>query len=54
MRGAVICSLTMIAACFMVESWHDAPNYAHAMEIGWQQTVAIIIYNCLWVREEKT
>ena len=53
MRGAIICSFTMILACFLVEAWHDVPDYGHAAEIGLQQFVAILIYNWLWVKEEQ-
>ena len=53
MRGAIICSLTLIAACFLVEAWHDVPDYVHAAEIAWEQCLAIAIYNWLWVKEEK-
>ena len=49
MRGAIICSLSLIAACFLVEAFHEAPNYAKALETGWNQLVAIAIYNWLWV-----
>ncbi len=52
MKGAIICSLTMILACFLVEAWHDVPNYGKALETGWNQTVAILIYYWLWVKEE--
>jgi hypothetical protein len=48
-----MCALSLIAACFLVESLHDVPDYAHAAEIGWQQFIAIMIYNWLWVKEEQ-
>lgn len=54
MRGAIICSLSLVAACFLVEAWHDTPDYAKALETGWNQLVAIAIYNWLWVEKEKT
>jgi hypothetical protein len=53
MRGAINCWLSLFAACFLVESWHDFPDYSHAAEIVWQQLVAIGIYNWLWVKEEQ-
>lgn len=53
MRGAILCSLSLIAACFLVEAFHDTPDYAHAAEIGWQQFFAVMIYNLLWVKEEQ-
>ena len=53
MRGAIICGLSLVAANFLVEAWHDAPDYAKALETGWNQLVAIAIYNWLWVEKEK-
>jgi hypothetical protein len=52
MRGAILCGLSLIAANFLVEAWRDVPNYMEAMHIGWEQCVALAIYNWLWVKEE--
>jgi hypothetical protein len=52
MRGAIYCALSLVAANFLVEYWRAVPDYTDAMRIGWEQCVAIAIYNWLWVKEE--
>ena len=49
---AIICALSLVAANFLVEALHDAPNYSDAGLVSWHQFVAIMIYYFIWVRPE--
>jgi uncharacterized membrane protein (DUF373 family) len=53
MRGAVYCALSLILANFLVEAFHNVPDYVEAAHISFEQCVAIAIYSWLWVKEEK-
>lgn len=51
MRNVILCLVTLALANFMVEAWHDVPNYEEAAKITWSQIWALIIYHVLWEKE---
>jgi len=51
MRKVWYCLLSLFIANFLVESWHDVPNYAEAAKVTWSQMWALIIYHFIWEKE---
>ena len=43
-----MCLLSLLLANFIIEYWHDIPNYMEAAKITWSQMWALIIYHFLW------
>lgn len=49
---ALICSISLMIANFMVEWFHDVPNYDAATLASWHQFVAIMVFYFVWIRPE--
>lgn len=48
MKNVILCLITLALANYIVEAWHDVPDYMEAVKITWSQMWALIIYHVLW------
>lgn len=52
--GAIACIITLTLANFLYAVWfRDAPIYADVLFVSWHQSVAILVYYFIWIRQPK-